>query len=52
LLDSCDEYLKSSDRGTDKTRSQLITRVSKDIADIAKENSETIPDDLEKVILM
>jgi len=52
LMDACDEYLQSTDRGNDKTRSKLITRVAKDITDIAKEKNEALPDDLEKVILM
>jgi hypothetical protein len=50
LLDSCDEFLESSDRGNDKTRTKLITRVSKDITDIATGNGAPIPDDVEKVI--
>ena len=51
-MDACDEYLQSTDRGNDKTRSKLITRVAKDITDIAKEKNEALPDNLEKVILM
>ena len=51
LLDSCDEYLQSSDRGTEKTRTQLITRVSADITAVAQETNVSLPDDLEKVIL-
>ena len=50
LVNHCDDYLNSSDRGTDKGRSKLITEVAKDITDIALENGENIPDDLEKVI--
>ena len=50
LVNRCDDYLNSSDRGTDKGRSKLITEVAKDITDIAQENGENIPDDLEKVI--
>ena len=49
LIKSCDEYLKTSDRGNDKTRAKLVTRVSKDITEIAKREKETLPDDLEKV---
>jgi hypothetical protein len=49
LSKSCDEYLKTSDRGNDKTRAKLVTRVSKDITEIAKREKETLPDDLEKV---
>ena len=51
LVNSCDEYMQSSDRGTDKTRSNLIARVSTDITNIAKEKKAAVPDDLEKVIL-
>ena len=50
LVDACDEYLDTNDRSNEKTRSKLITRVSKDISDIAQAKSEVIPDDLEKVI--
>ena len=49
LLDNCDEYLETTDRGTDKTRSKLITRVTQDIAAIAEGKSVPLPDDLEKV---
>jgi len=52
LLDHCDEYIDSSDRGSDKTRSKLITRIAKDITEIAEAAVETIllPSDVEKVI--
>jgi len=50
LVDACDEYLDTNDRSNEKTRSKLITRVSKDISDIAQANKEAVPDDLEKVI--
>ena len=50
LLSYCDEFLESSDRVPDKTRSQLITKVSNEIADIAKELTDaSLPEDLEKV---
>ena len=49
LLDNCDEYLETTDRGTDKTRSKLITRVAQDITAIALAKKEELPDDLEKV---
>lgn len=52
LLDSCDDYMETNDRGTDKSRSKLITRVAKEITDIAQERSETLPDDLEKVTVL
>jgi vacuolar-type H+-ATPase subunit H len=37
LIDACDEFLESNDRGTDKKRTEVIKRVSKDITDIAQE---------------
>jgi hypothetical protein len=49
LVDACDTYLDTNDRSDEKTRSKLITRVAKDISDIAQANKEAIPDDLEKV---
>ena len=49
LLNNCDEYLETTDRGTNKTRSKLITRVTQDIAAIALAKTEDLPDDLEKV---
>ena len=51
LLSYCDEILESSDRVPDRTRSQLVTKVSNEIADIAKELMDaSLPEDLEKVI--
>ena len=50
LVNRCDDYLNSSDHGTDKAHSTLITEVAKDITDIAQQREENIPDDLEKVI--
>jgi len=54
LLDSCDEYIDSSDHGSDKTRLKPITRVSKELTDIAQAATESIllPSDLEKVIIL
>lgn len=53
LLDYCNDYLDTSDRGSDKTRSKLITRVAQEITSIADAQDEavTLPDDLEKVII-
>jgi hypothetical protein len=50
LLSACDEYMITNDGGSNKSRSQVITQVAKDIADIveSKEN-EKVLDDLEKV---
>ena len=50
LLNHCDLYLESSDRGNDKSRSKLIVQVAQAITDIAREKSEQVPDDLEKVV--
>ena len=50
LLNHCDRYLESSDRGNDKSRSKLIVQVAQAITDIAREKSEQVPDDLEKVV--
>ena len=49
LIDACDEFLETNDRGTDKKRTEVIKRVCKDIIDIAQAKQETLPDDLEKV---
>jgi hypothetical protein len=49
LLDSCDAYLESSDRGPDKTRSKLIKKVAEEITAISERTHEPLPDDLEKV---
>lgn len=49
LVDACDEYLETNDRNSDKTRSKLISRISKEITSIAKTNNESLPDELEKV---
>ena len=49
LVDSCDEYFNTSDRGNDKSWSKLITRVTNNIAAIAQDKKQRVPDDLEKV---
>jgi len=49
LLDSCTEYMDTTDRGSVKTRSTLITRVAQDITAIAQAKNLELPDDLEKV---
>jgi hypothetical protein len=50
ILEShCDEFLESTDRGSDKARSKVITQVAKEITDDANQRNETLPDDLEKV---
>jgi hypothetical protein len=50
LMDACDEYLDTNDRGNEKTRSKLITRVADEIGAIAKDKTEDVPNDLEKVV--
>ena len=50
LLNHCDRYLESSDRGNDKSRSKLVVQVAQAIIDIARGNGESVPDDLEKVV--
>jgi hypothetical protein len=50
LINSCDEYPDSSNRGNDKTWSTLIARVTKDITNIADKEWVSVPNDLEKVI--
>jgi hypothetical protein len=44
LLDHCDEYLDTMDRGNDKSRSKLITKVA-----IAADQA-ALPTNLEKVL--
>lgn len=50
LIDACDEYLDTNDRGSEKARSKLITRVSEEIAAITTDKKEKVPDELEKVM--
>ena len=50
LINSCDEYLDTNDRGSEKTQSILITRVAQEIAAIAQDKELAIPGELEKVI--
>ena len=50
LIDTCDEYLATNDCGSEKKRSILITRVSKEIAAIGVEQNVAVPNKLEKVI--
>ena len=49
LVDSCDGYLQTNDRGIDKGRSKFIAQVAADIADSAGEGDVALPNDLEKV---
>jgi len=52
MVEACDDYLETSDRGNNKTCSKLIAHVAKDIVDIAQANGEALPNELEKVIIM
>ena len=49
LVDSCDGYLQTNDRGIDKGCSKFIAQVAADIADSAGESDVALPNDLEKV---
>ena len=49
LVDSCDRYLQTNDRGIDKGRSKFIAQVAADIAESIHEGNITLPNDLEKV---
>ena len=50
LIDACNEYLNTNDRGNEKTRSKLITWVANEIGAIAKDKTEDVPDELEMVV--
>jgi hypothetical protein len=52
LVDSCDKYFNTSDHGNDKSRSKLITQVANDIAAIAQDKKQRVPNDLEKVTFL
>jgi hypothetical protein len=52
LVNACDEYVESTDHGNDKTHSKVIACILKDITNIAEQNSEKLPDDLEKVFFI
>jgi hypothetical protein len=49
LIDSCQEYLNSTNKGKEKTRSALITRVSGEIRHAVEGTTDKLPEDLEKV---
>jgi hypothetical protein len=49
LIDSCQEYLKTTDKGKEKSRSAFITRVSGEIRLAVEGTADQLPDDLEKV---
>ena len=49
LVESCDEFLQTSDRGGDKARSQFVTNIASQITVIAEVLNTVLPDDLEKV---
>src|SRR5260370_40008646 len=49
LIDTCQEFLNSTDKGKDKKRSSLITRVAGEIRQAIEGTTDTLPEDLEKV---
>jgi hypothetical protein len=49
LVESSNEYLKSTDKGKDKARTSLIVRVAGKIRQAVEETNDSLPDDLEKV---
>ena len=51
LIDSCQEYVNTTDKGKEKTRSTLIARVAGEVREVVEGTSDTVPDDLEKVQL-
>jgi hypothetical protein len=49
LIDSCQEYINSTDKSKEKSRTALITRVAVEIRHAVEGTTEGLPDDLEKV---
>ena len=49
LVESCDEFLQTSDRRGDKARSQFVTNIASQITVIAEGLNTVLPEDLEKV---
>ena len=49
LVESCDEFLQTSDHGGDKARLQFITNIASQITVIAEGLNTVLPEDLEKV---
>ena len=49
LIDASEEYLNSTDKSKDKTRTAMINRVAGDIRMAIEGTQDSLPDDLEKV---
>ena len=49
LIDACQEYLNTTDKGKEKLRSALITRVAEEIRLVVAGTADTLPEDTEKV---
>jgi len=49
LIDTCQEFLQSTDKSKEKTRSSLITRVAGEVCQVIEGTTDTLPEDLEKV---
>src|ERR1700733_6798828 len=52
LIDSSNEYVNTTDKGRDKARTTLISRVAAEIRNTIDGTVETVPTDLEKVQFM
>jgi hypothetical protein len=50
LVESCEEFINSSNKGKHKTRSTLINRVAEEIRQAVEGTNDTLPSELEKVI--
>ena len=49
LVESCDEFLQTSDHRGNKARSQFVTNIDSQITVIAEGLNTVLPKDLEKV---
>jgi hypothetical protein len=52
LIDSSNEYVNTTDKGRDKARTTLISRVAAEIRNTIDGTVQTVPTDLEKVPFM
>ena len=52
LIDSSNEYVNTTDKGRDKARTTLISRVAAEIRNTIDGTVETVPTDLRKVQFM
>lgn len=49
LTEACDEYLKTNDRGSEKTRSIFLDRITREIEEFQTKAKDKVPDNLRKV---